>query len=207
MSRPHRFHTPTWLTLGLLLLWLALPAGASATHRGEGVVDEVVIRLSFQSSPVPGVTGQVIAHLAMDDGSAIVGEEVEFLRQVDFLGAREIVIGQATTDVSGDARLGLKPTSQASWRVIARFAGDERYHAAEQVAEIVVPPLSGVGDESLAKDTGVSLAVIAAVMPTLLTATAIAIWLILFGLTAMTVLAIRRGRPSVVRRTEGRSKA
>lgn len=207
MPRPRRLLTPGWLTLTLLMLCLAVPGGASATHRGEAVVDEVQIRVSFQSSAVPGVTGQVIAHLAMDDGSAIAGEEVEFLRQVDFLGPREIVIGQASTDVSGDARLGLNPTSQGSWRVIARFAGDERYHPAEQVAEIVVPPLSGVGDESLTRDTAASLAVVAAVMPTLLTGTAIAIWLLLFGLTAMTVLAIRRGRLSAAQGTKGRSEA
>lgn len=206
MARRRQLTASGRATLGLLFLCLAFPAAALATHRGENVVDEVVIRVSYQTSPVPGVTGQVLAHLAMDGGTAIVGADVEFLRQVEFLGPREVTIGHALTDVSGDARLALKPTSQPSWRVIARFAGDEHYDAAEQLAEIVLPSSPTGGGDELTAQNGASLGVIAGVMPGVLTLTALAIWLFLFGLIAVTVLAIRRGRPSAIAATEGRTE-
>lgn len=185
------------LAVIFLLVWLALPAAALGTHEGEGVIDEVTVRLSYQPAAVAGVSGQLMAQLAMDDGSPIEGVPVEFLRETSFLGPRMINLGQATSDAYGTAVMPLANAEGAALQIVARFGGDEHYQAFEQTADIRVSATAArPASQPEAGGSGApSLVVFATVMPPLLMLVAAGIWLLMFGLSARTVLAIRRDRP------------
>jgi hypothetical protein len=182
------------LTAALLLL-AVLPAAAAATHRGSDVVDETLLEVSYQPSSLPGVTPQLVAHVRAEGGSALVGVEVEFLREVEFLGSRRILLGRATTDAWGAASIPLNATTE-HMTVLVRFAGNAAYQAVELSTDIVLaPPPVAPGIGSSAGEAGAaSIAILAAVMPPVLALTAGAIWLLLLGMTIWTVRAIRRGR-------------
>jgi 5-hydroxyisourate hydrolase-like protein (transthyretin family) len=178
----------------LTLCWLLFPSAAFATHHGEGVIDEVSMRLTYQPPAVPNAGGQLVVHLAMDNGEPITGVEVQFLRQVDFLGLRTIPLGTARSDASGDARTTLEATSEEEQTIVVRFAGDEHYEAAELTEQVALSPLVAVAPPVTGK---AALSPISSAMPGLLGLTAAGVWLLMFGLIAFTVLAIRRVRPSV----------
>lgn len=179
------------LTVSALLL-MTMPLTAAATHHGEGVVDQVVFKVTYVQSPVAGTRGQIVAHMAMDDGEPIVGELVEFSRAVDFLGSRTIALGSATTDANGDARLAIEPSSQAL-KVLATFAGDDNYLPVQQTIDVAASaPAPAEGATAAAP----SLAPISGLMPQLLLLVALGVWIVLFGIAAATTLAIRRAQSS-----------
>lgn len=189
------------VTIASLTALLALAGTASATHRGAGTIDEVVIRVSAQRAAVAGVSDQLMAQLTVDDGSSVSGVEVEFLRAVDFLGSRLISLGRATTDASGTARLPIQ-ASGSSLRIEVRFAGNENFQPAEVTSEISLPaaprPAPGEGEQP----SQASLAVFGSIMPPVLAAMAAGVWLLLIGLSAITVRAIWRGRSSATRKEQ-----
>jgi hypothetical protein len=190
-----------------LLLSLIVPLAALATHRGHGMVDEVAIHLSFQASRFAGVSDQLVADVRRDDGAPIVGVGVGFLREVDFLGLRRIPLGRASTDAYGTARVPVTAT-YSRLVVVAVITGDALYEATEMRAEIVVPPGSVRPEGALPLGEGgpASLVAIAQVMPQVLALTALGIWVLLIVLTAVTVRAIRRGRPSASHGGDGRTE-
>jgi hypothetical protein len=179
-----------------MLVWLVTPAATGATHLGEGVPDEVTLQVSFQQAPVAGAHAQLVARALIDDGSPVTGVEVEFLREMDFLGPRLISLGSSTTDSSGTARVTID-INDPTIVVRARFKGNEQYSSAEVTSEVhqaAAPngPTTGAGGGEP------NLAVVAAVMPPLLALMALVIWLALLGLTAVTVIRIRRDRTTPV---------
>lgn len=203
MARRVGWRRAVLLVNASLLASLLLPAGVSATHRGD-VVDEVTLQISYQSSSLAGARGQLVARLQMDDGTPIADLGVEFWREVEFLGPRRVVLGGAKTGADGTAIVSISP-SESTQRVGARFAGNASYLAAEGSTDIpasgVVPPAS----PTPAEDGGASLALVSSVMPPLLALTAFVIWLLLIGVAVVTVLAIRRERPSLAATRKGRS--
>jgi hypothetical protein len=192
--RPHKLSA---LLVGLsLMLWLVWPAAGAATHQGEGIVDSVRLQVSYQPARIAGVVDQLVAELRVVDGPPLAGVEVEFLREVDFLGSRRIHLGRATTDAAGLARVPIT-LGEPEIRLLVRFRGNEDYEAIEYVGDVAVA--HGAGDPNPTLGGGeeaASLAVISSVMPSVLALATAAIWLVLLGLTAMTLLAIRRNRPS-----------
>jgi len=191
---------------GAALAVLVCVSPVGAIHRGEGVVDAVSVAVSYRPATVAGANDQLVARLTMDDGSPIAAVEVTFWREVYFVGERRIRIGGALTDVSGTAGVPYSGPA-ATERFVAEFAGNEQFQPATEIAEVVVPPRperadgnAGVGQQSTA-----TLAVFATLMPLLLALTAFSMWLLMFGLMAGTVLAIRRGRATVSVGKEGRS--
>ena len=148
MSEPLKLRA--LLATTLVLVWLVAPSATGATHRGEGVLDEVAIEMSYQQPLVAGAHGQVVARAVVDDGSPVVGIDVEFLREIDFLGPRLISLGTASTDAYGTARLTVY-AEVPTMRLRAHFAGNDDYIAAEASSEISLPaapdgPTTGAGD-------------------------------------------------------------
>jgi hypothetical protein len=187
-----------------LVVLLLQPAGASATHRGHGVVDEVTLEVGYRASSLPGAPGQLTARLLVD-GSPLAGMDVEFWREVDFLGPRRIVLGMRKTGADGTASVSIN-LSESALRVGARFAASETYTAAEQTTEISPPRAAPPGSPVPIRDGGgANLALVSSVMPPLLALTVLAIWLLLFGVTVATAVAIRRGR-SPTATTRGETK-
>jgi hypothetical protein len=200
-----RLRDASALLIGLsFLLWLAWPAPSGATHQGEGIVDSVRLQVSYQPARVVGVVDQLVAELRVVDGPPLAGVEVEFLREVDFLGPRRILLGRATTDAAGMARVPIS-VREPEIRLLVRFRGNENYEAIEYVGDVAVPHGAGGPNPGLGGSAGeeaASLAVISSVMPSVLALATVAMWLVLLALTAMTLLAIRRDRPSHPRSME-----
>jgi hypothetical protein len=184
------------LLVGTLVALTLMPGNVIAAHRGQGIPDEVAILVSFQQSTLSGAPGQLVARLHLDDGSPVVGVEVQFWREVDFLGPRRVPLGQTSTGPDGAASVAVAP-SEVPLHVVASFAGVEGYLAAEGATEIgaVVAGAAGNGDAGNAGGTA-SLAIVTALMPPLLAFAALAIWLLLLGLAVLTVRAIRTERAS-----------
>lgn len=176
--------------------WLALPSSIGATHRGESIADEVTMQLSLQAATMRGVSDQLVAQLHVDDGSPVAGVEVEFVREADFLGPRLVTLGNATTDAYGTARIPIN-TVESNMRVRVLFTGNDQFLPSEVAADIslpVEPSSPGAGEDEAAV---AGLATVAGLMPPLLAVIALAMWVFLLGLSAVTVLTIRRGRPSI----------
>lgn len=180
---------------GAALAVLVCVSPVGATHHGEGVVDAVSVQVSYRPAAVAGASDQLVARLTMDDGSPIAAVEVTFWREVYFVGERRILIGSALTDVSGTAGVPFSGPA-ATERFVAEFAGNQQFQAATAIASITVPahPGRAGGDAGAGQQVTATLAVFATLMPPLLALTAFSVWLLIFGLTARTVLAIRRGR-------------
>lgn len=177
-----------------LLTWLVTPVAVGATHHGEGVPDQVELQMTYQQPSAEGAHAHLIANATIDDGSPAVGVDVEFLREVDFLGPRLISLGSAITDSNGTARVTID-TQESTILVRARSQGNDLYLPAEVTSEIHQPvsaegPRTGNGEGG----SEPSLVIVAAVMPPVLAAIALVIWLSLLGLAAATVLGIRRNR-------------
>lgn len=174
---------------------LVCAAPVNATHRGEGVVDTVLVQVSFRPATVAGAKDQVVARLTMDDGSPIAAIEVVFYREVYFVGERRIRLGSALTDASGTAGVPYSGPAEAE-RFVAEFAGNTEFLPATAVASFNVPAHPGRpdGDPAGGPESTATLAVFASFMPPLLASIAFSVWLLIMGLTATTVLAIRRGR-------------
>ena len=56
-----------------LSIWLTMPAAVGASHHGQGVADEVTLRMSYQQAPVAGAHAQVVAQAAIDSGAPAIG--------------------------------------------------------------------------------------------------------------------------------------
>jgi hypothetical protein len=202
---PDRGQTRAVVAAAFILVWLAIPGAMGATHRGSNVPDQVALEMSYQRAPTAGAYDQLVARLLSEDGSPVVGVEVEFQRELEFLGPRLIKLASATTDAYGTARVTVD-TRETSVKIRARFLGNSQYQPAEATSEITMPVgAPGVPAPAEEGRTDPSLAAIAAVMPPLLAAIALAIWLVLLGLSAATVLAIRRARPSTPAQEEKRT--
>ncbi|MEX2547619.1 MAG: hypothetical protein WD830_07495 [Chloroflexota bacterium] len=196
MARRLRIRGLTALASATMAALLSVsPAGA--THHGEGIIDTVSVLITYQAATAVGASDQLAARLQLDDGSPLTAVEVSFWREVDFLGPRRIFVGAATTDASGTARVAIG-TAATTLRITADFVGDEHYLPAQATRDIELPPSANQPDGDSAAEQGGSanLAVFATAMPLLLALAAFSVWLLMFGLTARTVLAIRRGRPA-----------
>jgi hypothetical protein len=192
-SQPGLRCLTSFAAAALALLVCASPV--TATHRGEGVVDTVSVQVSFRTATVAGARDQVVARLTMDDGSPIAAVEVTFWREVYFVGERRIRIGSALTDASGTAGVPYSGPAEAE-RFVAEFAGNTEFMPASAIAWFNVPAHPGRpdGDPAGGPESTATLAVFASFMPPLLASIAFSVWLLILGLTARTVFAIRRGR-------------
>ncbi|MEE9198680.1 MAG: hypothetical protein V3U26_02660 [Dehalococcoidia bacterium] len=105
------------------LVWLLLTGVAQA----QGPADTTLtLRL-----PDDGAVGQELtleARLTDGAGAIVVGAEIAFLREVEFMNAgSELPLGQAITDDQGIATLSFVPRSEGEILITARFEGNDRY--------------------------------------------------------------------------------
>ena len=170
---------------------LATPARAVAPAGSQGTL----LTVRFEASTVKGVPDYLVARLTLTNGSAIEGAEVEFLRTVDLGGERSVLLAVATTDRGGNARVAVVPREE-QYRVIVRFAGTEEVAASEVTADITFPralvvhpkaaPRGGVIDPRLRP--------LADLMPMVIGGAVALIWLVLFGVTGVTLRRIAAER-------------
>ena len=142
-------------------------------------------RVDENGNPVKG-KWVVTAAVMTADGKSVNNHPVNFYEKVDFVGARDALIGTATTDSTGTAAIAYQPARNGDDVIVARVAPNNDYAASEgsatlTVADAVPPyqeqptPLASVG-EWLAVAFGVLVA---------------STWAILLGVFARSALGIR----------------
>lgn len=130
-----------------------------------------------------------LAALVLDEyGAPVVDGPVRFSAEVDFLGPRQIALGEVRTDITGEAALSYRPTWNGTHHLVAealRTDGTSVIARFTLEVEGVAPPIPR--DESALPFTG-SWALPAGLL------VVGGVWLVLGFLLINTVIGIRRGR-------------
>jgi hypothetical protein len=181
------------LVLGLVA---GAPADVAASHMGDGIPDPTAMSVSFVRSSHAQISDRIAAQLVAYDGSPIGDAEIEFRREIEFLGSRLVLLGRATTDTDGVAQVPIKAT-EARLRIEVRFAGDERFAPSETTVDVVAPPgsvqASGQAGFEPPRPT-VGLGQVAAVMPLVIAGATLGVWVGLVALVIVTLRGIGRSR-------------
>lgn len=192
--------------LRLLATILCLAVAASWAHAASAQDEAVAspapkastsISVAFEPSSLEGIPHYLAARLVTGDGSAVVGERVSIRRVVDVFGGRTVTIGRAATDNAGIARVPIVPRD-LSYEVTASFSGNDSLEGSSVDDDVVFPselvvipaevPRGGLVDPQLRP--------LAEVMPLAIGGAVIAVWVVLIGLTVMTLAGIRSSRRS-----------
>ncbi len=175
------------LVFGLVVV---APAEVAASHLGDGVPDPTTVSVSFVRSVQKAISDRMAARLVAYDGSPIGGAEIEFRREIEFLGPRLVSLGRSATDSTGVARIPIVATDERL-RIEVRFAGNERYAPSVTTVDVVVPPGSvrgGAGFEP--PRPGVGLGQLASLMPLAIAGATVGVWVVLVALVLMTLRGI-----------------
>lgn len=147
--------------------------------------ETIELRLAIPSND--DIPPQFIATVRDADGNAIPGIAVEFSRELEFLGTkRTALLGSASTDVGGVARLVIQPRQQQA-TVIAAVAGEDvsaRIDATfpDERVDIFFDPEHEHG----------LLAPLRDLMPYLISAVVAALWIFVIVLVVSTMRRIRQ---------------
>lgn len=188
----------------LLALALALSAmtlgGQSISAQEEEAAspapkEGTVISVAFEPSSMDGIPHYLAARLVAQDGSAIVGERVSIRRLVDVFGGRRVTIGRATTDNAGIARVPIVPREE-TYRVAASYSGNDSFAASDVEDDIVFPAEAVLIPEEVPRGGLVDpqLRPLADVMPLAIGAAVIIVWVVLIGVSLVTLANIRSSR-------------
>lgn len=186
------------VAIGTVLLALGLvavaPADLAASHLGEGTPDETTVSVSFVASAHEQILDRLAALLVAYDGTPIGNAEIEFRREIEFLGPRLALLGRGVTDATGVAQVPIKATD-SPLRIEVRFAGNERYAASSTTADVVPPAGSAQVRGDAASESsrpGAGLGQLASVMPPLIAGATLGVWVVLVALTLVTLRGIKQ---------------
>lgn len=185
------------LVLGLVAV---APVEVAASHLGNGVPDPTAVSVSFVPSANAQISDRIAARLVAYDGSPIGDAEIEFRREIEFLGPRLVLLGRGTTDATGVAQVPIRPTD-SRLRIDVRFAGDERYEPTEATVDVVVPPGAALVQGRAGFEPprpGPGLGQVASVMPLAIAGATVGVWVVLVALVLVTLRGIRRSKRNQV---------
>lgn len=113
---------------------------ALAAEPSQGAASVVTI------AATPSQEGQVVvsAQFASTGGQLASGQEVSFFLEADFLGQRQVLLGNAITDADGMARVRYTPTWEGTQHIVARLAGEEGYANVETTIAFDVTGLRSI---------------------------------------------------------------
>ena len=176
----------------------ATPSPAAKEH--------TAISVAFEPSSMDGIPHYLAARLVSQDGSAVVGERVSIRRLVDVFGGRTVTIGRATTDNAGIARVPIVPREE-TYKVSASFGGSGSLAAAEVEDDIVFPAEAVLVPDEVPRGGLVDpqLRPLADVMPLAIGAAVIFVWVVLIGVSLLTLANIRSSRRSAEGTADERS--
>lgn len=186
------------LTVALLVGTGAALVIAAAARAADpaGLVTEVsqtTVSVAFEPSRVEGVPDYLAGRLVLVDGSAVADQPLTFSRSADFgAGARTIALGTVSTDLAGIARLAIVPREE-QYQITVTFRGTNELAPSETVREVAFPPEIVVHPEH-APQGGVidpRLRPLANIMPGLLGGAVALVWLVLFAVTAVTLIRLK----------------
>ena len=176
--------------------------GAAFVGQVTGAQDEVLespatkeattLSVAFEPSSMTGIPHYLAARLVAEDGSAVVGERVSIRRVVDVFGGRTVTIGRATTDNAGIARVPIVPREEV-YKVTASFSGTDSLSASEVEDDVVFPAESVLIPEEVPRGGLVDpqLRPLADVMPVAIGAAVVVVWVVLIGVSVLTLIRIR----------------
>lgn len=178
-----RYDIRTLVIIALLGLFPSLPAIAqedSATPKPQ------TIDLRLAIPPNPDVPPQFIATVRDAEGNAIPGITIEFRRELEFLGTTRIaLLGSASTDVGGAARLVVLPRQEHA-TIIATVVGSEV--STKMDATFPEDRVDTFFDPE--QEHGL-LTPLRSVMPYLISAVVVLLWIFVIALVVSTVRRIR----------------
>jgi hypothetical protein len=195
---------PSSLTVALLVsigATLAIAVAAHAADPAAGVtqISQTTLSVAFEPSSAEGVPDYLAGRLALVDGSAVADQPLTFWRSAEFGGVRTVKLGAGSTDGGGIARIPIVPREDR-YQITVRFSGTNDLAPAEIVGEIVFPPEKVVHPAHAPQGGAIDprLRPLANVMPALLGGTVVLVWLVLFAVTAVTLIRVRaEGRKKV----------
>lgn len=172
---------PLFLLLALAGAWISVPPAVADATSPPARLD-----VRYQSPVRKKLSPAVIVRVSTASGSPLAGATVQIVVDGKLFGGRA-VLGEATTDATGVGSVPIVPT-RSRYEVRARFVGNDQAGAAEAVRTFTVPatdiqaadrsqkpPLSGVAD----------------VMPRVLVAVVVLLWIALLAGTVSCVRSIR----------------
>lgn len=182
-----------------LLLAVALIVGTgaalvitAAAHAAAPAPVETQVSVALEASSVENVPDYLAGHLALVDGSAVADQPLTFWRSATFGGGtRTVELGTGSTDGGGIARIPIVPREER-YQITVRFAGTNELTPSETVGEIAFPPETVVHPEH-APQGGVidpRLRPLADFMPGFLGGSVALVWLVLFAVTAITLIRV-----------------
>ncbi len=198
-SARHRYRVLPAILLAVVVVALVGPVADAQDDALESPAAKDITNLSiaFEPSSMTGIPHYLAARLVAQDGSAVVGERVSIRRVVDVFGGRTVTIGRATTDNAGVARVPIVPRED-SYRVTAAFSGSDSLAASRVEDDVVFPAEAVLIPEEVPRGGLVDpqLRPLADVMPLAIGAAVIVVWIVLIGVTVVTLSRVRSSRRS-----------
>jgi hypothetical protein len=181
----NRHSTPVIALLAILVLTLAMPRAAAQEGPDPEVIESLTMELVIpRNEEVPPQLRVVVTDGA---GQPVPGAQVEFNRELEFLGTtRQAALGSATTDVGGVARLVVMPREEIA-TVIASVSGSE----ATAVLDVVFPAERVDPFFDPDPEPG-RLEPLRDLMPTIVAIAVALLWVFVIGLAVTTVSRIKR---------------
>jgi hypothetical protein len=181
------------LLLAALIWLMAMPALANAQSQGAPP------RLTMSEPVRGGLKGHLTlrATLVDDAGMALGMRQIAFYEQSTVFGARDVLLGTATTDSTGFAAIDYQPAQAVEQTIVARFGGDDLYAPTPVSAAIEVREVVPIYTEE-----ALPLAIVRQWLPLGLAGLVLATWAVLIGVAVRTVLGVRaagrRRAPTVI---------
>jgi len=173
-----------------LIIAAAARAADPATVAAQ--VGQTTVSVALEPSSVEEVPDYLAGHLTLVDGSAVADQPLTFWRSAMFGGGeRTVELGTGSTDGGGIARIPIVPREER-YRITVRFSGSNELTPSEAVAEIVFSPETIVHPQH-APQGGVidpRLRPLANFMPGFLGGAVALVWLVLFAVTAITLIRV-----------------
>lgn len=181
--------------VGALFVLLLIPLGLSALAQSEATAS---LDIQVERSALPELPDNVAARLSTGSGEPIAGASIEFWAEVEILGTRSALLGTATTDATGMARVPISPR-RPDYEIRASFAGNEVYEPIETTV-ILSFPTERVEPVQIAAPTS-SLVGLRTVMPRAMGIVVALLWVFFAAAVFYVVKTIHRdsttGRPNL----------
>lgn len=183
----------------LLALGNAFGSAAAAGAASDKTATRLEVRLEAPAQR--GLPHSIAVRLTAADGSAVTSAPVSVYLDVTFFGGRSALLGRATTDTSGTARVAIRP-DRASYQVRARFAGNDTLEPSETAKTLAVPAAQV---QPAAEPARAPLLVgVGRVAPRLIAVLVVLVWALLLGGSIWVLRRVRHHAPNLSIQGAGR---
>ena len=173
------------------LIGLAVAPPALADDAGAADPAPTKLSVTFNRSSGPGVPNYLVAKLTLENGSAIAGEEVAFIRRAELGGTVLVEMGRVETDPGGYARLPIVPREDR-YEVTVEYDGSAAFGATEVTADVAFPAETVERPQHAPNGGAIDprLRPLANLMPGVLAGAVVIVWLVLILVSVLTLRAV-----------------